>query len=43
MMSCTTLVAWSRHVLLLCCTEYDPSHGAVLLGHITTVAMFMSG
>jgi hypothetical protein len=42
-MSCTTSVAWSRHVLLLCCTEPGPSCSAVLSGHITTVAMSRSG
>jgi hypothetical protein len=40
MMSCLVLTAWNRTVLSLCCTEHDPSCDAVLLGHITTVAMF---
>jgi hypothetical protein len=43
MMSCTALAAWSHHVLSLCCTEHDPSHGAILSGHITTIAMSRSG
>jgi hypothetical protein len=43
MMSCTTSAAWSRAVLSLCCTEHDPSRGAVLSGRITTVAMSRSG
>jgi hypothetical protein len=42
-MSCTTSAAWSRPVLLLCYTEHGPSRGVVLSGHITTVAMSMSG
>jgi hypothetical protein len=32
-----------RHVLSLCCTEHVPYHGAVLLDHITSVAMSRSG
>jgi hypothetical protein len=43
MMSCTASVAWSRLVLSLCYTEHGPSHGAVLSGRITSVAMFRSG
>jgi hypothetical protein len=43
MMSCTTSAAWSHPVLLLCCTEHGSSRGAVLSGHITTVAMSSSG
>jgi hypothetical protein len=43
MMSCTTLVAWSRIVLSLCCTEPGPSRSAVLSDRITTVAMSRSG
>jgi hypothetical protein len=39
MMSCMASPAWSRPVLSLCCTEHGPSRGAVLSGHITTVAM----
>jgi hypothetical protein len=39
MMFCTTLAAWSRPVLSLCCTEHDPYRGAVLSGRITSVAM----
>jgi hypothetical protein len=41
MMSYTTSVACP--VLSLCCTEPGPSHSAILLGRITTVAMFRSG
>jgi hypothetical protein len=37
MMSYTVSAAWSRPVLSLCCTEHDPSRGAVLSGHITWV------
>jgi hypothetical protein len=43
MMSCPVSVAWSCHVLSLCCTEHGSSRDAVLSGHITTVAMYMSG
>jgi hypothetical protein len=43
MMSCTVLAAWSHLVLLFCCTELDPFRGVVLLGRITTVAMYRSG
>jgi predicted NBD/HSP70 family sugar kinase len=43
MMSCPVPAAWSRPVLLLCCTEYGPSHDAVLSGHITAVAISRSG
>jgi hypothetical protein len=43
MMSCTASIAWSRPVLLLCCTEPGPSRGAVMSGRITTVAMSRSG
>jgi hypothetical protein len=43
MMSCTTSAVWSHPVLSLCCTEHGPYHGAVLLGHITSVAMSRSG
>jgi hypothetical protein len=43
MMSCTASAAWSHPVLLLCCTEHSQHCGAVLSGHITTVAMFRSG
>jgi hypothetical protein len=42
MMSCTVSVAWSHLVLSLCCTEPTLSHGTILLGRITTVAMFRS-
>jgi hypothetical protein len=41
-MSCTTSVAWSCPVLSLCCTEHGPYRGAVLSGHITSVAMSRS-
>jgi hypothetical protein len=43
MISCTTLAAWSRPVLSLWCTKHGLSRGAILLGHITTVAMCRSG
>jgi hypothetical protein len=43
MMSCTTSVAWSRHVSSPCCTEHGQRYGAVLADRITTVAMFRSG
>jgi hypothetical protein len=43
MMSCTMLAAWSRPVLSLCCTEHGLYHGAVQLGHTTSVAMSRSG
>jgi hypothetical protein len=42
MMSCTTSVAWSCPVLSLCCTEHGLPRGAVLSGHITTVAISSS-
>jgi hypothetical protein len=42
-MSRTTSTAWSRPVLLLCCTEHGQHCGAILSGHITTVAMSKSG
>jgi hypothetical protein len=42
-MPCTVLEAWSRHVLSLCCNEYDQRCGAVLSGRIITVAMSRSG
>jgi hypothetical protein len=38
MISCITSVAWSHPILSLCCTEHGSSRGAVLSGHITTVA-----
>jgi hypothetical protein len=43
MIPCTTLAAWSRHVLSLCCTEHGSYRGAVLSGRITSIVMFMSG
>jgi hypothetical protein len=43
MISCTASAAWSHLVLSLYCTEHGPSHGAILLGHITTVAMSRNG
>jgi hypothetical protein len=43
MMSYTTLTMWSHPVLSLCCTEQDPSHGAILSGRITSVVMSRSG
>jgi hypothetical protein len=42
MMSYTVSAVWSHHVLSFCCTEYGPSYGVVLSGHITTVAMSRS-
>jgi hypothetical protein len=41
-MSCTTAVAWSRHVSSSCYTEHGQRSGAVLSDRITTVAMFRS-
>jgi hypothetical protein len=43
MMPCPVSAAWSRPILSLCCTEYDLSRDAVLSGHITAVAISMSG
>jgi hypothetical protein len=43
MMSYTTSVAWSRHVLSFSCTEHDPYRGAILSGRITSVTMLRSG
>jgi hypothetical protein len=43
MMSCTASAAWSRPILSPCCPKHGPSHGAILSGHITTVAMPRSG
>jgi hypothetical protein len=43
MMSCTMSAAWSHHVSSPCYTEHGQRCGAVLLGHITTVAMSRSG
>jgi hypothetical protein len=43
MMSYPASAAWSHLVLSFCCTEPGPSRGAILLGRITTVAMFRSG
>jgi hypothetical protein len=42
-MSCTTSVAWSHLVSSPCYTEHGQRRGAVLSGHIITVAMSMSG
>jgi hypothetical protein len=42
MMSCTVSAAWSRTVSSPCYTEYGQRCGAVLMGHITTVAMSKS-
>jgi hypothetical protein len=42
MMSYTASAAWSRHVSSPCYTEHGQRCGAVLTGHVTTVAMFMS-
>jgi hypothetical protein len=36
------LAAWSRPVLSLCYTEAGSSHGVILSGRISTVAMYMS-
>jgi hypothetical protein len=43
MMSCTTSAAWSRPVSPPCYTEHGEHCGAILVGRITTVAMFSSG
>jgi hypothetical protein len=43
MMSCMASTAWSRPVLSLCCTEYGTYHGAILSGHIISIAMSRSG
>jgi hypothetical protein len=43
MMSCTASAAWSRPVSSPCYTEHGQRCGVVLLGHITTVAMYRSG
>jgi hypothetical protein len=43
MMSCTASAAWSRPVSSPCYTEHGQRCGAVLSGHITTIAMFRSG
>jgi hypothetical protein len=42
MMSCTVSAAWSHPVLSLYCIEHGPSRGAILSGHITTVAISSS-
>jgi hypothetical protein len=42
MMSCTTSAAWSHHVSSLCYTEHGQRCGAILTGHITTVAIYRS-
>jgi hypothetical protein len=42
MISYPVSAAWSRPVLSLCYTESGPSHGAILSGRITTIAMFRS-
>jgi hypothetical protein len=42
-MSCMASAAWSRSVSSPCYTEHGQHCGAVLLGRITTVTMFMSG
>jgi hypothetical protein len=42
MMSCPVSAAWSHPVLSLCCTEHGSSRDAILLGHITAVAMYKS-
>jgi hypothetical protein len=43
MMTCTTSIVWSHPILSLYCPESGPSHGAVLSGRITTIAMSRSG
>jgi hypothetical protein len=43
MISCTAPAVWSRLVSSPCYTEHGQRCGAVLPGHITTVAMFRSG
>jgi hypothetical protein len=43
MMSYTASAVWSRPVSSPCYTEHGQRRGADLSGHITTVAMFMSG
>jgi hypothetical protein len=43
MISCMVSAAWSRPVLLLCCTEHDTYHGAILSSRLTFVAMYRSG
>jgi hypothetical protein len=43
MMSCTALAAWSHPVSSPCYTEHGQRCGVVLLGRITTVAMYRSG
>jgi hypothetical protein len=43
MMSYTTSAAWSHPVSSPCYTEYGQRCGAIMLGHITTVAMSRSG
>jgi hypothetical protein len=43
MMYCTASAAWSRPVSSPCYTEHGQCCGAVLLDHITTVAMFRNG
>jgi hypothetical protein len=43
MMSYMAPAAWSSLVLSICCTEHGPSRGAVLSGHINTVAISRSG
>jgi hypothetical protein len=43
MMSCSASAAWSRPVSSPCYIEHGQRCGAVLSGHITTVAMYRSG
>jgi hypothetical protein len=43
MISCTASAVWSRPVSSPCYTEHGQRCGAVLSGHITTVAMSRSG
>jgi hypothetical protein len=43
MMSCTASAAWSHPVSSPCYTKHGQRCGAVLLDHITIIAMSMSG
>jgi hypothetical protein len=43
MMSCTASIAWSHHISSPCYTEHGQRYDAILMGHVTTVVMFMSG
>jgi hypothetical protein len=41
-MYCTMSTTCSRPISSSCCTEHGQRYGAVLLGHITTVAISIS-